>query len=77
MSKSGKITDVRVKCPACGWKGALETTAPDVDGDGSPGCPICFCNVIATKARVIDNDNAPEGFPSWDVMRPKNIYGKE
>ena len=25
----------------------------------------------------LDADEPPEGFPSWDVMRPKNIYGKE
>lgn len=24
-----------------------------------------------SKRVTIDNDNAPKGFPSWDVMRPK------
>ena len=46
-----KITEVKVKCPVCGWKGTIIDAEPDVDGDGSPGCPICLCNVIAINAR--------------------------
>ena len=43
------ILDIEVKCPVCGWKGMIRDTEPDVDGDGSPGCPQCLCNVIAIK----------------------------
>ena len=52
-----KISDAKVKCPACGWKGIVDDCEPDVDGDGSPGCPICLCNVIMEEATV----NTPQG----------------
>jgi len=42
-----KITDVKMKCPSCGWEGTVADCEPDVDGDGSLGCPDCFCIVIA------------------------------
>jgi len=46
-----KISDAKVKCPACGWKGTVNDCEPDVDGDGSPGCPVCLCNVIMVGIR--------------------------
>ena len=45
------ILDVKVKCPACGWSGTVGDAEPDVDGDGSLGCPKCLCNVIAESAK--------------------------
>jgi len=35
------IGAVRVYCPACGWTGRVNDCEPDVDGDGSLGCPRC------------------------------------
>ena len=28
-------------CPECGWEGTVATATPDIDGDGSLGCPLC------------------------------------
>ena len=37
------ITQVKVHCPrpSCPWRGIVANTIPDVDGEGSLGCPIC------------------------------------
>lgn len=36
------ITSVPCKCPQCDWRGCVGDCEPDVDGDGSLGCPRCF-----------------------------------
>ena len=36
-----RITDVACVCPVCGWTGTVGECEPDVDGDGSLGCPKC------------------------------------
>ena len=36
-----RITDVIMKCDSCGWIGPVSETEPDIDGDGSLGCPEC------------------------------------
>jgi len=36
-----KIGDVKGSCN-CGWVGTVDEAVPDVDGDGSLGCPECF-----------------------------------
>ena len=43
-----KITDVPCNC-ACGWSGTVGDCEPDVDGDGSLGCPICLKIVTCDK----------------------------
>jgi hypothetical protein len=35
-----KITEVPCKCE-CGWAGTVWDCEPDIDGDGSLGCPVC------------------------------------
>jgi len=45
-----RITEVKMKCPVCGWTGKLFDTEPD--NEGSPCCPKCMCNVIAVDARL-------------------------
>jgi DNA-directed RNA polymerase subunit RPC12/RpoP len=42
------ITDVVGLCASCGWKGAVREMEPDVDGEGSLGCPRCG-NIIIVK----------------------------
>jgi len=37
----GSIYDVACNCPSCHWHGKVLNCEPDVDGDGSLGCPIC------------------------------------
>jgi hypothetical protein len=41
VSQLPKIEDVQLKCERCGWDGTVGTAVPDVDGDGSLGCPKC------------------------------------
>lgn len=36
------ITAQPCSCPSCGWTGTVRDCEPDVDGDGSLGCPKCF-----------------------------------
>lgn len=35
------IHDQAMVCIACGWRGTVGDCEPDVDGDGSLGCPLC------------------------------------
>ena len=41
-----KISEVKCWCPACDWIGVVFDCEPDVDGDGSLGCPNCNKVVI-------------------------------
>jgi len=36
------IVNVMMRCLKCGWIGAVLDCEPDVDGDGSLGCPKCL-----------------------------------
>jgi hypothetical protein len=50
-----KITNssaIKVRCPCCSWEGKIEDAKPDVDGEGSPGCPKCLCNVYPINIEV-------------------------
>ena len=58
--KLGSILDAKVKCPVCGWNGTIGDAEPDVDGDGSPGCPKCLCNVIIVQAKSNKQSQAGE-----------------
>jgi len=42
MNELKSILDVKLKCPVCGFEFTIGNAFPDVDGDGSLGCPICF-----------------------------------
>lgn len=46
MSELKSILDVKLKCPACKFKCSVDKAFPDVDGDGSLGCPICFTVMV-------------------------------
>lgn len=35
------ITDILVFCPKCSWWGRVGDCEPDVDDEGSIGCPRC------------------------------------
>ena len=37
------VFEIPVRCvaPECGWSGTVGEAVPDVDGDGSMGCPKC------------------------------------
>ena len=43
------ITQVPMKCPNCGWVGKVIDCEPDVDGDGSLGCPKCNTVMVEVK----------------------------
>lgn len=40
------ILQAKVRCPNCGWVGTVDRCEPDIDGDGSLGCPACSAVVI-------------------------------
>ncbi len=45
-----RIGNALMECPCCGWEGTVYECEPDVDGDGSLGCPVCCtgdCNPIS------------------------------
>ena len=53
MSRSmQRITDVAAVC-ICGWIGTVGDTEPDIDGDGSLGCPRCQRVIHVTSATPI------------------------
>ena len=35
------ILDSDVKCTECGWHGIVDECIPNIDNDGSLGCPAC------------------------------------
>jgi hypothetical protein len=37
----GYITDVPCRCMKCGWTGTVWACEPDIDREGSLGCPNC------------------------------------
>jgi len=44
MSKElTKMGDVIMKCQSCGSLNRIDDCEPDIDGDGSRGCPITEC----------------------------------
>lgn len=43
------ITEVQMICPNCNWTGPVADCEPDVDGDGSLGCPECEGIVTETE----------------------------
>ena len=45
-----RITEVDAWCSKCGWTGSVGECIPDVDGDGSLGCPTCE-TVVETEEK--------------------------
>lgn len=41
MSDKQSITDQKCGCLNCNWTGTVGECEPDIDGDGSLGCPHC------------------------------------
>lgn len=42
MSDKQSIMDVVMICPECGIRVKVGRAVPDIDGDGSLGCPVCY-----------------------------------
>ena len=55
------IGDIKCSCP-CGWTGSVADAMPDIDGDGSLGCPVC-------KAPVRSEIDEPRGDRSAKFWR--------
>ena len=49
-SKLISIMDVKVKCPECGLVVRVGDAEPDIDGDGSLGCPRCLSMLSTSSA---------------------------
>ena len=52
MSEDRKITDAWLKCPSCGYVFRFKYAFHDVDGDGTPGCPICFTPAVDCRNKM-------------------------
>lgn len=50
-SHLGSILDVIMIYVSCGWEGIVWDCEPDVDGEGSLGCPKCL-NVVKEKYEI-------------------------
>jgi hypothetical protein len=47
------MTDVKVKCPQCGWNGTIGDCKTDCEDKGLLGCPVPDCGtIIDGKIRV-------------------------
>jgi hypothetical protein len=49
------ILDVLLRCPECGTVSRLGDCEPDVDGDGSPGCPVEDCGGVMEGKEFVGN----------------------
>lgn len=56
-----KIGDVPMTCPHCRWDGTIGDCVPNVDEEGSLGCPKC--KRIVTETRKPDEDTETEEKP--------------
>lgn len=50
------IGDVKCRCIYCEWAGTVYDCEPDVDGDGSLGCPKCLRPMRNIPGHKIDNE---------------------
>ncbi len=40
------IPDEPCRCQKCNWSGTVDDCIPDIDGEGSLGCPKCGSMVV-------------------------------
>ena len=50
-----KIIDVKTKCSKCKWKGTVKDCEPDIDNDGSLGCPVCSSIITIEKNNALND----------------------
>ncbi len=55
MKELKSILDVKLKCPACCLITTVGEAEPDIDGDGSLGCPRCLA--VENKKIVMLQEN--------------------
>lgn len=55
------ITDTPAVCETCEWQGTVGECEPDVDGEGSLGCPRCR-GIVSCQG----DGEAPPERPAWD-----------
>lgn len=48
-----------MRCPKCSWRGPVGACEPDVDGDGSLGCPQCETVVVLERFLKFRSDGWP------------------
>ncbi|KKK92034.1 hypothetical protein LCGC14_2706970 [marine sediment metagenome] len=53
--KLKSILDVKLRCPECALVVKVGAAEPDIDGDGSLGCPRCFW--VMRKLVVLREDD--------------------
>lgn len=63
MMELTRIGDVPMRCRLCGHRCTFDECTPDVDGEGSPGCPVPDCDGImevAEKVRLAEQGEVIE-----------------
>lgn len=55
-----RFGDIPMRCRLCGHVARLYDCEPDVDGDGSLGCPISDCGGIVVLGAEPEVANAPK-----------------
>lgn len=59
MSES--ILDAELECPRCGLKTTVSHAIPDIDGEGSLGCPRCWdlreAEIVLESTKSTDKAN--------------------
>ena len=66
----GSILDVPMKCELCGTVTRLGDCEPDVDGDGSLGCPLPDCGGIAKEDSSITSQEKKSGSQILEGLKP-------
>lgn len=51
MNELGSILDAQLRCPLCGTVSKVGECEPDVDGDGSLGCPLPDCGGVMQEMK--------------------------
>ena len=49
-----RITEIKVKCPVCGWQGAVIDAEPD--DEGTPCCPDCMCGLVVASVTTANRE---------------------
>ena len=79
-SESMSILEEKTVCLSCHWQGTVGDCEPDVDGDGSLGCPVCN-HVVKTVDRIafdawVDKRHRVGYNPAWNQYLIAELVGE-
>lgn len=61
------IGEAHCNCPHCIWSGSVSQCIPDIDGDGSLGCPVCKTVIIVSTVPYYEWQSKLETGLRWDA----------